>query len=167
MRQLATDLGGRQVGTVGRLDLHPDLVNVVAARATLTVDLRNTDDAALLATAVRGLRAAVDEVAAAEGVDVAWRTLARFEPVEFDAADRRPGRGGRRAGRGHDVLRHAVGRRPRRPDARPGVPRRHGVRAVGRGGVSHNPAEHTEPDHLAAGLPGPRRRPRRAGRHGS
>ena len=74
---LATDLGGHQVGTVGRIDLHPNLVNVVAARATLTIDLRNTDDA-VLATAVRGLRARVDEVAAAEGVTVAWRTLARL-----------------------------------------------------------------------------------------
>src|ERR671910_901912 len=55
VRDLAYDLGGHQVGTVGRLDLHPDLVNVVAARATLTVDLRNTDDADL-AEAERRLR---------------------------------------------------------------------------------------------------------------
>ncbi len=33
VRRLALELGGDQVGTVGRLDLHPDLVNVVAARA--------------------------------------------------------------------------------------------------------------------------------------
>ena len=34
VRRLALRLGGHQVGTVGRLDLHPDLVNVVAARAS-------------------------------------------------------------------------------------------------------------------------------------
>ena len=41
---LAAELGGHQVGTVGRLDLHPDLVNGVAARATMTGDRRNPDD---------------------------------------------------------------------------------------------------------------------------
>src|SRR5205807_1749484 len=32
------------VATVGRLDLHPDLVNVVPGRAVLTLDIRDTDD---------------------------------------------------------------------------------------------------------------------------
>ena len=45
VRELAdASSGRRQVGTVGRIELHPNLVNVVAGRATLTVDLRNTDD---------------------------------------------------------------------------------------------------------------------------
>ena len=44
VRRLAVELGPPQVATVGRIELHPNLVNVVAARATLTVDLRNTDD---------------------------------------------------------------------------------------------------------------------------
>ncbi len=30
LRRLATEIGGHQVATVGRLDLHPDLVNVIA-----------------------------------------------------------------------------------------------------------------------------------------
>ena len=45
----------------GRIELHPNLVNVVAARATLTVDLRNTDDELVLASrapAARVLRRA-------------------------------------------------------------------------------------------------------------
>ncbi len=37
------------VATVGRIELHPNLVNVVAARAVLTVDLRHTDDTVLAA----------------------------------------------------------------------------------------------------------------------
>ncbi len=44
VRELATDIGHPQVGTVGKIDLHPNLVNVVAATATMTVDLRNTDE---------------------------------------------------------------------------------------------------------------------------
>src|SRR5829696_3218076 len=70
VRRLAGELGGHQVGTVGRLDLHPDLVNVVAARAVMTVDLRNTDDA-VLGEAERRVAAFVDATAAAEGVSVA------------------------------------------------------------------------------------------------
>ncbi|HEY2429540.1 MAG TPA: Zn-dependent hydrolase, partial [Acidimicrobiales bacterium] len=83
VRGLANEIGGHQVGTVGRLDLHPDLVNVVAARATLTVDLRNTDDV-VLRDAERRLAAFLDELEEAEGVAIARRSLARFEPVAFD-----------------------------------------------------------------------------------
>ncbi len=43
VRDLAHELGGTQVGTVGMIDLRPNLVNVVAAQAVMTVDLRNTD----------------------------------------------------------------------------------------------------------------------------
>jgi beta-ureidopropionase / N-carbamoyl-L-amino-acid hydrolase len=48
VRQLVKELGGAQVGTVGSITLHPNLTNVIAARARVTVDLRNTDDAVLV-----------------------------------------------------------------------------------------------------------------------
>jgi N-carbamoyl-L-amino-acid hydrolase len=85
VRDLATSPGGPHVGTVGRLDLHPDLVNVVAGRAVLTVDLRDTDEA-VLAAAEKSFAEQVRALAEAEGVEVATRTLARFEPVAFDEA---------------------------------------------------------------------------------
>ena len=44
VRRLVNEIGGNQVGTVGKIDLVPNLVNVVASKATMTVDLRNTDD---------------------------------------------------------------------------------------------------------------------------
>ena len=148
VRRLARELGGDQVGTVGRLDLHPDLVNVVAARATMTVDLRNTDDV-LLAEAEWRLREHVATVAAAEGVDVAWRRLARFEPVAFDPVvvdlvERTAEKRGLRvmrlpSGAGHDAQMLAR----MCPTGMVFVP--------SRAGVSHNPAEFTEPDDLAAG----------------
>ena len=47
LRDLTAELGEHQVATVGRLDLSPDLVNVVPATATFTVDLRNTDEPTL------------------------------------------------------------------------------------------------------------------------
>ncbi|MCU1376032.1 MAG: putative N-carbamoyl-L-amino acid amidohydrolase, partial [Actinomycetia bacterium] len=67
VRELASSPGGPLVGTVGRLDLHPDLVNVVAGRAVLTVDLRDTDEA-VLAAAEKALAETVRELAGAEGV---------------------------------------------------------------------------------------------------
>lgn len=84
-REIARELGGDQVATVGALDLSPNLVNVIANRAVFTVDLRNTDEA-LLQEAERQLHTFAAEVAQAEGVTLTQRTLARFEPVAFDPA---------------------------------------------------------------------------------
>jgi N-carbamoyl-L-amino-acid hydrolase len=85
VRDLATEMGPPQVATVGRIELHPNLVNVVAARAVLTVDLRNTDDA-LVTESERRLLAFCAELADREGVTIEHRSLARFAPVEFDEA---------------------------------------------------------------------------------
>jgi beta-ureidopropionase / N-carbamoyl-L-amino-acid hydrolase len=85
VRGLASELGTPQVATVGRVVLHPNLVNVVAARATLTVDLRNTDDA-VLAEAERRLFVHCAELEQREGVTIERRSLARFQPVDFDPA---------------------------------------------------------------------------------
>ena len=84
-REIARELGGDQVATVGAINLSPNLVNVIANRAVFTVDLRNTDEA-LLQEAERQLHAFAAEVAQAEGVTLTYRTLARFEPVAFDPA---------------------------------------------------------------------------------
>jgi N-carbamoyl-L-amino-acid hydrolase len=147
-RELATEAGPPQVATVGRIELHPNLVNVVAATATLTVDLRHTDEAALREAEAR-LAARVDELAAAEGVTVARRTLARFAPVAFDPAmvDRVE-----RVARAH-------GHRVRRMPSGAG----HDAQMLARvcptamiftpsiGGISHNPAERTHPADMEAG----------------
>ena len=82
VRGIADDIGGDQVGTVGAMTLRPNLINVIANQAVVTVDLRNTDDKALqeaerrLARFLDGLRG--------QGFDVATRLLARFDPVDFD-----------------------------------------------------------------------------------
>ncbi len=83
VRDLTRHLGSAQVGTVGRLDVYPNLVNVVAARAVMTVDLRNTDDGILCEAEAR-LATFLDELAESEGVTISTRSLARFEPVDFD-----------------------------------------------------------------------------------
>ena len=82
-----------QVGTVGALGLHPNLVNVVAASATLTVDLRNTDDAALAGPS-SGWPAFLRRAGRRpKGCTITTRPLARFDPVAFDPGGGRPGGG--------------------------------------------------------------------------
>jgi len=148
LRQLARDVGGSQVCTMGRVELHPNLINVIAARAKVTIDMRNTDEATLRHAEER-LAAFLAGLARDEGVAIDVRPLARFEPVVFDAAiverieraARRLGHAPRRmtSGAGHDA--QMIARVA--PAAMIFVP---SVR-----GISHNPAEHTEPEHLAAG----------------
>jgi len=148
LRQLAREMGGNQVATMGKVDLHPNLINVIAARAKVTVDLRNTDEA-LLQQAERRLAQFLQQLAKDEGVQVETKSLARFEPVAFDqgVADlvartaRKLGHSCRpmTSGAGHDAQMMAR----ICPTAMIFVP---SVR-----GISHNPAEHTEPAHLAAG----------------
>ncbi len=83
-RELALEMGGNQVITVGSIQLRPGLVNVIAKEATVTVDLRNTD-AALLKHAEAELQRQIEAIAKAEGLEVTAQSLARFEPVQFDA----------------------------------------------------------------------------------
>lgn len=76
------EMGGDQVGTVGVLTLSPNLVNVVAQKAVMTVDLRNPDET-LLKQAEARLAALIETVTDEENVTFETRSLARFEPVDF------------------------------------------------------------------------------------
>ena len=147
-RALARNLGPPQVATVGKLDLRPGLVNVVAGASALTIDLRNTDGD-MLAEAERRMAAEIDRISGDEGVTVERRQLARFDPVEFDErivglveeTARAHGHRVRRlpSGAGHDAQMLAR----RCPAGMVFVP--------SAGGISHNPAEFTSPEHLEAG----------------
>jgi len=148
LRGLAREMGGAQVCTVGRIDLVPNLINVIAARATLTADLRNTDEA-LLRQAEERLAAFLAVLGRDEGVTIRTRRLARFEPVAFNPAviqciegvAARLGFSQRRmtSGAGHDaqMLARIC------PAAMIFVP---SVK-----GISHNAAEYTAPADLEAG----------------
>jgi len=148
VRDMALEMGGSQVATVGRISLIPDLVNVVANTATLTVDLRNTDGPSL-AEAERRLSGFLDELAQAEGVTIETRSLAEFDPVDFDPdivdlVERTAG-----------ALGHTVSRMPSGAG--------HDAQMLARvcptgmvfvpsiAGISHNPAEATDRDDLGAG----------------
>lgn len=148
MRDLADRYGGDQVCTVGKVDLFPNLVNVVPAKATLTLDVRNTDES-ILQKAELEIANFLQEVARDENVVITTRSLARFEPVLFDdlvintvesvaidhglSAMRMP------SGAGHDaqMLARVC------PSGMIFVPSHLGI--------SHNPAEHTDAKQLVAG----------------
>ncbi len=147
-RAIANELGGDQVSTVGVNELNPNLVNVIAKEALMTVDLRNTDNEALKQAEAR-MASFAAAVAEAEGVKLETRTLARFAPVEFDPSKvalveskaTELGHSIRRmpSGAGHDAQMFA----PNCPTAMIFVP--------SRGGISHNVEEFTSPGHIHAG----------------
>ncbi|MFM8836699.1 MAG: M20 family metallo-hydrolase [Actinomycetota bacterium] len=148
VRNLALELGGDQVCTVGKVDLHPNLTNVVPARATLTLDVRNTDEN-LLQLAEKRIASFLTKIADSEGVTISTRVLARFEPVIFDdqvvacveKIAKEQGNTVRRmpSGAGHDaqMLARIC------PSGMIFVP---SVK-----GISHNPAEFTSDSDLEAG----------------
>jgi len=147
-RKLALEIGHPHVATVGRIELHPNLINVVAASATFTIDLRNTDELKLQESE-RRFHEFLTATAEAEGCTVETRTLARFEPVIFDpevvdlvestaialghSVKRLP------SGAGHDAQMMAR----ICPTAMVFTP--------SKDGISHNPAEYTAPADLEAG----------------
>ncbi len=148
VRRLSAQIGNGQVGTVGQVNLDPNLVNVIPRQAMITVDLRNIDED-LLQQAENRLDTRIAEIASAEGVDVQSRRLVRIQPVEFDPAmielveqtarslslscKQMP------SGAGHDAQMFA----PNCPTAMIFVP--------SKGGISHNVCEYTPPEQLAAG----------------
>jgi N-carbamoyl-L-amino-acid hydrolase len=148
LRDLANRFGGHQVCTVGKIDLHPNLINVVPQRAVLTLDIRNTDENKLKAAEAE-VKAHLDRLATEEGVTITTRPLARFEPVEFDEhvvelvseIAKTQGNSVMRlpSGAGHDaqMLARVC------PTAMIFVPSAKGI--------SHNPAEYTSPEELEAG----------------
>ncbi|WP_425408963.1 M20 family metallo-hydrolase [Hyphococcus sp.] len=146
-RTIAQSIDG-QVATIGEIDLTPNLVNVVAGRAYLTVDLRNAD-AQRLTEAQDRLESVIETVADEEGVEIATESLVRFAPVQFapsivkiveDAAKDNGYSVARMvSGAGHDAQMMAR----LCPSAMIFVPSVNGV--------SHNPAEHTAEKDIAAG----------------
>lgn len=148
LRDLATRLGGNQVCTVGKIDVHPNLTNVVPSKVVLTLDVRNTDES-ILQSAEADIARFCEELAVAERVRIVRRPLARFEPVMFDdrvvdlvesvARDRGNSVQRMPSGAGHDAQMLAR----LCPTGMIFVP--------SRGGLSHNVNEHTDEADLVAG----------------
>ena len=148
LREQAFAADTPSVATVGSLRFEPNAINVIPARANLTVDLRDPDEMRLR-EAESALASFLDELARSEGVTVSVERLARFEPVVFDRGlvDRIEQAAGRRglpcrrmtSGAGHDAQMMAR----ITPSAMIFVP--------SIAGISHNPKESTPDADLLAG----------------
>lgn len=148
LREIVQQIDGAMVANVGEFHLEPGAPNVVPGLARLTLELRSLDQDVLAraaATCSEELRA----LAEADGCSAVMEPLTSWpaqplDPGFVDALERvavRLGEPWRRlaSGAGHDaqiLARHV-------PAAMLFVP--------SRGGVSHSPAEHTDPEHLAFG----------------
>ncbi|MDN8008139.1 Zn-dependent hydrolase [Burkholderia multivorans] len=147
LRELAVS-SGTTLATIGMLRIEPNVINVIPRKAVLTVDLRDPDEQRLQQAEQR-LADHLEQLAAREGVQISTERLARFEPVVFDAAlvdaiEKAAARRGfsyRRmtSGAGHDA--QMIARIA--PAAMIFVP--------SRGGISHNPREHTDDSQLVDG----------------
>ncbi|WP_396332084.1 Zn-dependent hydrolase [Burkholderia anthina] len=147
LREL-TVASGTTLATIGMLRIEPNVINVIPRKAVFTVDLRDPDELRLQ-EAEKRLAEYLDKVAGQEGVRIATERLVRFEPVVFDAglaaeieaSATRMGFSSRRmtSGAGHDA--QMIARIA--PAAMIFVP--------SRGGISHNPREHTDDDQLVDG----------------
>lgn len=148
VRELVEKMGGGQVGTVGAVQLSPNLVNVIAREARLTVDLRNVDEAQLI-EAERQLEGFLAQLSKDQNVAVSTNRLVRTQPVTFDSriieiveeASRELGHSARRmtSGAGHDAQMMAS----LCPTGMIFVP--------SIGGISHNPREDTRSEDLELG----------------
>jgi len=146
-RQIA-QAHGTTLATIGSMQFEPNAINVIPNKVTMTVDLRNPDNA-LLIDAEQQLAAFMAEIADHEGVTIEREQLARFDPVQFDAdivglidqTAQRHGFAVRRmtSGAGHDAQMMAR----ITPAAMIFVP--------SRDGISHNPAEFTTDADIIAG----------------
>jgi allantoate deiminase len=128
-------------GTVGRLAVEPGARNVIPARATMTLDVRHTDDERRLA-AVASLRERAREIADRRRVELAWEDTGDIPAVAMDerlaaafgVAPRVP------SGAGHDAATIA--------SITPAAM----LFVRCRGGISHHPAESVEEADVAAAI---------------
>ncbi|HBO3329441.1 TPA: Zn-dependent hydrolase [Pseudomonas aeruginosa] len=147
LRRFAKE-SGTTLATVGCMAFEPNVINVIPRRASFTVDLRDPNEDKLV-KAERHLQQLLQQLAEEEGVSIETERLVRFQPVifnaelaqEIEASAKRFGFTHRRmtSGAGHDA--QMIARIA--PAAMIFVP--------SRGGVSHNPREHTDDDQLLNG----------------
>ena len=128
-------------GTVGRLDVEPGARNVIPGQATMTLDVRDSDDGTRRAAIAR-LRAAAEDIAARRGVQLEWIEGTDMAAVALDeylgglwGVDVRLS-----SGAGHDAAMMAS------------IVPATMLFVRCKGGISHNPAESVEEPDVAAAI---------------
>ncbi len=148
---LAKEEGDPLVTTVGKIEALPNIVNVVPGKAMFTIDVRHTEKEVLIKFTEQ-LTKRINEVSKEHGVDTTIDMWMDADPVPMDAEvvqiiENQFKQNGlnyksMHSGAGHDSQIFA----PIVPTAMLFVPSRKGI--------SHNPAEYTEPADLAEGVKG-------------
>jgi hydantoinase/carbamoylase family amidase len=138
------------VATVGTLQNFPNSMNVIPGRVELAVDIRDIDAARRHRVAAR-IRETATAVARQRGCSLSFATLQESAPqpltgAAVDVLTRRAESRGcpyrmMASGAGHDAMYLA----------RIGVPTAM-LFIPSRNGISHNPAEHSEADHIISGI---------------
>ena len=147
--EVASSMRGRQVATVGRLDVQPGAPNVIPGKVTLSLEIRDLEMARIdRVFDVIGLSA--DLIAAEEQVEISFErfyvsTAAPTAPLlrrVIEAAAERLGYSNLRmpSGAGHDAQSIAL----LGPVGMIFVP--------SRDGISHSPLEFTDPQHVVNGM---------------
>lgn len=147
IRQLAEEITG-QLGTIGLMEFHPNVINVVPEQVRMVSDLRNPDNSRLMAAQKR-LDEFVKTEAAAWNISVGRTELVRLAPVEFSSgivdkleqAATRLGLTSRRmvSGAGHDAQMMAA------------ICKASMIFVPSAKGISHNVKEYTSPEDLENG----------------
>ena len=137
------------VATVGVVDIEPSSINVIPGKATLWVDLRGVEQESILA-AVNELHAAVSDISESDDIKIVTDVLTADKPVplskdlaaiseqvcqELNIRYRRMN-----SGAGHDAM-HIATLIPTTMIFVPSIE-----------GISHNPAEYTNPQDIALGV---------------
>ncbi|WP_373284686.1 allantoate deiminase [Ornithinibacillus halotolerans] len=145
----AKKYGDPLVTTVGQIEVTPNVVNVVPGKALFTMDIRHTEKSALV-DFTDVVTEKINTIAKEHGVDVSIDMWMDEDPVPMDEKivkliEESCDKNGlnykvMHSGAGHDSQVLA----PHVPTAMLFVP--------SRDGISHNPAEYTEPHDLAEGV---------------
>jgi allantoate deiminase len=149
INKMAHEYGEPLVATVGKIELTPNTVNVVPGKAIFTIDVRHTEKEDILAFTEK-MEKMMKETAEEFNVGINIDLWMEEDPVPMDQGivqkikeqcDKHDVNYKlMHSGAGHDTQRFA----PLIPSAMVFVP--------SRDGISHNPAEYTEPKDLAEGI---------------
>lgn len=148
---MAREIGDPLVTTVGKIEAQPNIVNVVPGKAVFTIDVRHTEKEAIVSFTEQ-LTKRINEISKEHGVETKIDMWMDAAPVPMDKKvveliEKQCKENGlnyklMHSGAGHDSQIFA----PFTPTAMLFVPSRKGI--------SHNPAEYTEPADLAEGVRG-------------
>ncbi|WHY85157.1 allantoate deiminase [Neobacillus novalis] len=151
MITMAREVGDPLVTTVGKIEAQPNIVNVVPGKAIFTIDVRHTDKEALISF-TNQLTERINEISKEHGVETTTDMWMDADPVPMDTTvvelienqckENSLNYKVMHSGAGHDSQIFA----PFVPTAMLFVPSHKGI--------SHNPAEYTEPSDLAEGVKG-------------